>query len=64
MKAGKYQNNVQSKAAYLASRPKESTYDLDKHDEVFQTQPEEKPDSSKNGRLPLKQRKKKKKAVV
>jgi len=39
MKAGKYAHHVQSKAAYEASRPKESTYKVDETDEVFNTLP-------------------------
>ena len=35
MKAHKYQSNVQAKAAYLASRPKDSTYKVDETEEVF-----------------------------
>ena len=35
MKAHKYQSNVQAKAAYLASRPKDSTYKVDKTEDVF-----------------------------
>ena len=42
-KAGKYQQSVQSKAAYAASRPQGDTYDMDKTDEVFRTiEPEKK----------------------
>ena len=37
MKAGKYQQHVQDKAAYVANRPTESTYKLDNTDEVFNT---------------------------
>lgn len=39
MKAGKYLKNIQSKAAYVASKPKDSTYKVDKTDEVFATLP-------------------------
>jgi ribosome biogenesis protein BRX1 len=39
MKAGKYLRHVESKAAYEASRPKESTYKVDKTDDVFATLP-------------------------
>ena len=35
MKAHKYQSNVQAKAAYLASRPKDSTYKVDETEDVF-----------------------------
>ena len=37
LKAGKYQQHVQDKAAYAANRPTESTYKLDNTDEVFNT---------------------------
>lgn len=63
MKAGKYRDNVQSKAAYEASRPTESTYDLDPTDEVFAN--DEAADQEKrkldDQRVPLKLRKRKKK---
>lgn len=39
MKAGKYLRHVESKAAYEAARPKDSTYKVDKTDEVFNTLP-------------------------
>lgn len=39
MKAGKYIRHVESKAAYEAARPKESTYKVDETDEVFNTLP-------------------------
>merc|ERR1712015_462423 len=41
MKANKYEDRVQSKAAYEASRPTDSTYKVDKTDEVFNTMGEE-----------------------
>ena len=44
MKAGKYLQNVTSKAAYEASRPTESTYKVDKTDEVFNTLPSDSED--------------------
>jgi len=37
VKAGKYQNRLQSKAAYEASRPTESTYKVDETEDVFHT---------------------------
>ena len=44
MKAGKYLQNVQSKAAYEAAKPTESTYKVDKTDEVFNTLPSDSED--------------------
>lgn len=41
MKAGKYLRHVESKAAYEATRPTESTYKVDKTDDVFATIPDE-----------------------
>jgi len=64
MKAGKYLNNVTSKAAYEASRPKESVYALDKNDEVFDTIVDAKEEERKaeimNKKKPMKKRKKRK----
>jgi len=37
LKAGKYRNSVQSKAAFEASRPTEPTYKVDVTDDVFKT---------------------------
>ena len=37
LKAGKYRNSVQSKAAFEASRPTEPTYKVDVTDHVFKT---------------------------
>merc|ERR1719237_1306547 len=44
MKAHKYQSNVQAKAAYLASRPKDSTYKVDETEDVFANPEAEKAD--------------------
>ena len=44
MKAGKYLKNIQSKAAYVASKPKDSTYKVDKTDDVFATLPSDSED--------------------
>ena len=44
MKAHKYQSNVQAKAAYLASRPKDSTYKVDETELVPLAQPHSTPD--------------------
>ena len=64
MKAGKYLKNVQQKAAYQASRPTESTYALDKTDEVFGTIVDEEKEAKMkeimSKRKPLKTRKRKK----
>ncbi len=37
MKAGKYIRHVESKAAYEANKPTESTYQVDQTEEVFKT---------------------------
>merc|ERR1719495_3045486 len=37
LKAGKYEDRVESKAAYETSRPTEPTYKVDETDEVFQS---------------------------
>ncbi len=62
MKAGRYQQNVQAKAAYEASRPTESTYALDKTDEVFETIVDEEEEEKKllimDKKKPLKARRK------
>ena len=44
MKAGKYLQHVQSKAAYEAAKPTESTYKVDQTDEVFNTLPSDSED--------------------
>jgi len=66
-KANKYQNKLQSKAAYEASRPTESTYKVDETEDVFQTIENEdneeeltqtKPQQKKNKKLKKKKSKK------
>merc|ERR1711862_1056816 len=52
MKAGKYLQHVETKAAYEASRPKESTYNVDETDEVFNTLPTDSEDEGFNDALP------------
>jgi len=63
MKAGKYLQHVEAKAAYEASRPKESTYALDKTDEVFDTIVDKKVEEQKRQimerKKPMKKRKRK-----
>merc|ERR1712083_1294465 len=50
MKASKYEDRVQSKAAYEASRPTDSTYKVDKTDEVFNTMEEEEDEDEEEGK--------------
>jgi len=50
MKANKYEDRVQSKAAYEASRPTDSTYKVDKTDEVFNTMEEEEDEDEEEGK--------------
>ena len=62
MKAHKYQSNVQAKAAYLASRPKDSTYKVDETEDVFANPETEKADGEGEMRpiaRPMKKRKRK-----
>ena len=62
MKAHKYQSNVQAKAAYLASRPKDSTYKVDKTEDVFANPVVEEGEGEGEERViarPLKKRKRK-----
>ncbi len=64
MKAGKYRQNVQNKAAYIASRPKESTYKVDETEDVFANAATEEDGEAKERHIaqPLKKRKRKTKA--
>ena len=66
MKAGKYQQHVQAKAAYEASRPTDPTYPVDKTDDVFETIVDEEEEERKreimDRKKPLKKRKRKKKS--
>jgi len=48
MKAGKYLKHIESKAAYEASRPTESTYKVDETDDVFNTLPTDSEDEGFN----------------
>merc|ERR1712098_595685 len=62
-KAGKYQDRLQSKAAYEASRPTSPTYKVDETEEVFETIEDETQETTV--KKPAKNKfKKKKKAVV
>jgi len=62
-KAGKYQDRLQSKAAYEASRPTSPTYKVDETEEVFETIEDETQEATV--KKPTKNKfKKKKKAVV
>ncbi len=64
MNAGRYQQHVQAKAAYQASRPTEPTYAMDENDQVFETIVDEEEEQRKqaimNRKKPLKKRKRKK----
>jgi len=64
-KAGKYQDRLQSKAAYQASRPTEPTYKVDETEDVFatiETEPQdEEVEPTKKSVKPKKNKKKKKK---
>jgi len=61
MQANKYEDRVKSKAAYDASRPTESTYKVDKTDEVFNTIEDEEEEEGKPSNA-IKFTKKKKKS--
>lgn len=52
MKAGKYIRHVETKAAYEASRPTESTYKVDETDEVFNTLPTDSEDEGFDDEVP------------
>jgi len=52
MKAGKYLRHVETKAAYEASRPTESTYKVDETDEVFNTLPTDSEDEGFDDEAP------------
>ena len=52
MKAGKYLRHVETKAAYEASRPKESTYKVDETDQVFNTLPTDSEDEAFDNQKP------------
>merc|ERR1711997_766514 len=52
MKAGKYIRHVETKAAYEASRPTESTYKVDETDEVFNTLPTDSEDEGFDDEAP------------
>ncbi len=54
MKAGKYLRHVESKAAYAAAKPKDSTYKVDKTEEVFNTLPSDSEDEGFNDSVPVK----------
>jgi len=60
-KAGKYIRHVESKAAYEASRPKDSTYKVDETDEVFNTLPTDSEDEGFNDETPAQETTKKRK---
>jgi ribosome biogenesis protein BRX1 len=62
-KAGKYQEKLQSKALYEASRPTEPTYKVDETEDVFATIETETEDTVKPRKM-LKPKKKKKKTAV
>ena len=53
MKAHKYQSNVQAKAAYLASRPKDSTYKVDETEDVFANPEAEEADGGEGEKRPI-----------
>jgi len=60
MKAHKYQANVQAKAAYIASRPKDSTYKVDETEDVFANAEEEEGEKEKTPiQRPMKKRNRK-----
>merc|ERR1712110_536890 len=61
MKAGKYIRHVETKAAYEASRPTESTYKVDETDEVFNTLPTDSEDEGFNDETPAQGNTKKRK---
>jgi len=62
MKAAKYEDRVQSKAAYEASRPTESTYKVDETNEVFNTIGNEDDEEEETKKSEVKFKKKKKKS--
>lgn len=68
MQANKYEDRVKSKAAYDASRPTESTYKVDKTDEVFNTIEDEEEEEGKPSNAikftKKKSKKKKKKSIA
>merc|ERR1712080_123772 len=53
MQANKYEDRVQSKAAYEASRPTDSTYKVDKTDEVFNTSRRKRRRMRRKANLPM-----------
>ena len=53
--------HVESKAAYEASRPKDSTYKVDETDEVFNTLPTDSEDEGFNDETPAQETTKKRK---
>jgi len=62
LKAGKYEDRVESKAAYEASRPTESTYKVDKTDDFFNTaEREAEEDKQEENRIKFRKTKKTKK---
>jgi len=66
LKAGKYEERVQSKAAYEASRPTEPTYKVDETDEVFQSLEGERTEDKESNQMKFRKKKnkvKKKKTV-
>ena len=66
LKAGKYEDRVQSKAAYEASRPTEPTYKVDETDEVFQSLEGEGTEDKESNQMKFRKKKnkvKKKKTV-
>ena len=64
MKAGKYLRHVESKAAYEASRPQDSTYKTDETDEVFQTLPTDSEDEGFDDTIATQENTKKRKKAV
>jgi hypothetical protein len=66
LRAGKYREHVQAKAAYEANRPTEPTYKVDETDRVFDTITDEAEEQRKKSTIfkkPLKLNKHKKKAM-
>jgi len=60
-KDGKYIRHVEQKAAYEASRPKDSTYKVDETDEVFNTLPTDSEDEGFDDETPAQENTKKRK---
>lgn len=61
MKAGKYRQHLQDKAAYEVSRPTEPTYHVDETDDVFQAILEDEVDGEAKKTLSIKPRQRKRK---